>query len=153
MERTIYGHKTLQHECGIRCRNCGTKTDIEYHHIIPLSLGGNDTLSNIVPLCSTCHELLHFGKNNEISHSEATKRGVAKARAAGKQIGRKTGVKVETAKSVRAKGMILSLSSDFRGYMTDKEVMLAIGSIARNTYYKYKKELKHEASLYGMFAE
>lgn len=36
---------------GTVCCNCGATEDIEYHHIVPLLLGGNDVKSNIVPLC------------------------------------------------------------------------------------------------------
>ena len=134
----------MKAQCGVKCRNCGSTKSIEYHHIIPLVFGGKDVLSNIVPICSDCHALIHFGKTGQISHSEATKRGMMKAKQRGKQLGRKCGTTVETTKAVRAKGLILALSSDFRGHYTDKEVINTIGNISRNTYYKYKKELKDE---------
>jgi hypothetical protein len=35
---------------------------LEVHHIIPLSLGGPDVLSNVVALCPNCHRKQHFGK-------------------------------------------------------------------------------------------
>ena len=45
------------------CVNCGSAEDIEYHHVVPLCNGGNDIISNIVPLCHVCHNLAHEGRN------------------------------------------------------------------------------------------
>jgi hypothetical protein len=48
-----------------QCRNCGSKggnrgnTELHAHHVVPRSRGGNDTLSNLVTLCSTCHRQIH----------------------------------------------------------------------------------------------
>lgn len=70
-----------------------------------------------------------------------TSEGMAVARANGKQIGRAEGTKVETKKAKEKKQEILKLSKDFNGTNTDSEVM-AITGLARNTYYKYKRELK-----------
>lgn len=72
-----------------------------------------------------------------------TSEGIAIARAKGKQIGRATGTKVETRKAKESKEKIKALSKDFNGSNTDIEV-IAILKLARNTYYKYKAELKAE---------
>lgn len=40
------------------CVNCG-KPGEELHHVVPLSLGGNDIDSNKVWLCNECHNLIH----------------------------------------------------------------------------------------------
>lgn len=53
----------LRFQCGIYCANCGSSENIEYHHIVPLLLGGNDIASNIVPLCHACHKAAHTGRN------------------------------------------------------------------------------------------
>lgn len=45
-----------------RCCICH-KAFVEVHHIIPQSEGGDDTLDNAAPLCSTCHDL--YGGNPE----------------------------------------------------------------------------------------
>ncbi|MFG0887285.1 HNH endonuclease [Vibrio sp. CJQ_6] len=34
---------------------------LEVHHEVPLSQGGEDTLSNVVALCPNCHRKSHFG--------------------------------------------------------------------------------------------
>ena len=42
---------------GYKCMECG-KTDciLEVHHIKPRRLGGSDTISNLITLCSKCHD-------------------------------------------------------------------------------------------------
>ena len=59
----------------------------------------------------------------------------------GMQIGQKPGAKLTTKKSVEMKIKIQKMSKDFTGNMTDKEIIETL-KIARNTYYKYKKELQ-----------
>ncbi len=71
---------------------------------------------------------------------QRTKEGIETARLNGKQIGREKGTKIITKKSVESKEQILKYSKDFQGSLTDIEAMKLIG-LARNTYYKYKKEL------------
>ena len=71
---------------------------------------------------------------------QRTKEGIETARLNGKQIGQKKGVKLTTKKSIAAKEQIRKYSKDFDGTLKDVEVMKLIG-IARNSYYKYKKEL------------
>lgn len=71
-----------------------------------------------------------------------TSEGMKTAKLKGKRVGRCQGETVTTKKSISAKQIILRHSIDFGGSLTDKEVMQMIGDISRNTYYKYKKELK-----------
>lgn len=71
---------------------------------------------------------------------ERTKEGLETAKLNGKQIGNEKGVKLTTKKSVKAKEEIKAKAKDFGGSYTDTDLIKVIG-IARNTYYKYKKEL------------
>lgn len=41
---------------GDRCINCGSPDEIEWHHVVPLEVGGNDVDTNLVPLCYSCHK-------------------------------------------------------------------------------------------------
>jgi 5-methylcytosine-specific restriction endonuclease McrA len=41
--------------CGGRCLACGSSGDLTVDHVIPLSLGGTNTIENIQPLCSECN--------------------------------------------------------------------------------------------------
>lgn len=74
---------------------------------------------------------------------QRTKEGIATARLNGKQIGQKSGAKLVTKKSIEAKKQIKKFSKDFEGQLSDVDCMRMIG-LARNTYYKYKRELKAE---------
>ena len=47
---------------GNKCVNCGLTGCIEFHHIVPVALGGTDALSNVVPLCYACHKAAHTGR-------------------------------------------------------------------------------------------
>ena len=71
---------------------------------------------------------------------QRTREGIATARLDGKQIGRKKDAQVVTKKSIKAKEIIKRVSRDFGGNLNDAETIDLVG-IARNTYYKYKKEL------------
>ena len=75
---------------------------------------------------------------------QRTSEGVRRAQAEGKQVGRAQGTKVETRKAKAAKEIILKHSKAFSGTLGDAEVMKLTG-LARNTYYKYKAELKETA--------
>lgn len=44
---------------GNRCANCGATENIQYHHIVPLHMGGTNNPSNIIPLCTICHKKVH----------------------------------------------------------------------------------------------
>lgn len=45
------------------CCNCGSEENIEYHHIVPLALGGSNNMTNIVPICHRCHKAAHHGRH------------------------------------------------------------------------------------------
>lgn len=132
---------------GTICSNChiNCEQQIVFHHIIPLSLGGTDNDSNIVPLCTQCHQKIHgiTTEKAELSHSELTKLGMERARQAGKQIGGKKGSHYITKKSIIAKEIIKKECKDFNGNHTDAETMI-LANISKKTYYKYKKELREE---------
>ena len=57
--------------------------------------------------------------------------------------GAKLGVKLTTKKSISAKEIILKHSKDFGGTLSDAECMQLAG-VSRNTFYKYKAELKNQ---------
>lgn len=72
---------------------------------------------------------------------QRTREGIETARLNGKQIGRKKDAKITTKKSIATKEIIRKHSRDFSGTLSDVEVMQLTG-LSRNTYYKYKRELK-----------
>lgn len=74
---------------------------------------------------------------------QRTKEGIETARLNGKQIGRQRGAAIVTKKSIEAKKTIRKHSKDFDGSLTDAELLRLTG-LARNTYYKYKREMRKE---------
>jgi DNA invertase Pin-like site-specific DNA recombinase len=74
---------------------------------------------------------------------QRTREGIETARLNGKQIGAVPGKKLTTKKSLEAKEVIRKHSKDFGGSLNDVELMQMTG-LARNTYYKYKKELREQ---------
>ena len=41
-----------------RCELCGSKRELQAHHIIPICVGGPDVQANILVVCKKCHALL-----------------------------------------------------------------------------------------------
>lgn len=70
-----------------------------------------------------------------------TSEGIETARLNGKQIGLAKGTKLVTKKSIEMKKEIRKYSREFDGTLKDTDVLRLTG-LARNTYYRYKKELK-----------
>lgn len=74
---------------------------------------------------------------------QRTKEGLITAKANGKQIGRAVGATFETKKAKDSKAKIVKLSKSFDGTLKDAEVIDLL-NIDRGTYYRYKKQIKHE---------
>lgn len=76
---------------------------------------------------------------------QRTREGIREAKRNGTQVGRAAGAKVITKKSLEAKKLIQEYSKDFGGTLNDIDTMVQIrarvGSLSRNSYYKYKREL------------
>ena len=75
-----------------------------------------------------------------------TAEGLITAKLNGKQIGQPKGAKLTTKKSVQAKELIKKFSQDFDGSLEDSDVIKLAG-ISKNTYYKYKREIREEIAL------
>ena len=70
-----------------------------------------------------------------------TSEGLLTAKLQGKRVGTPKGATFETKKSVAAKKKMLEICRDFGGTLSDKDAMKVL-SVASNTFYKYKRELK-----------
>ncbi len=77
---------------------------------------------------------------------QRTKEGIATARLHGKQVGGIHGKKLNVKKKRPAKEIILHHSITFGGSLNDAECARLAG-ISRNTYYKYKQEIR-EGKIY-----
>ena len=74
---------------------------------------------------------------------QRTKEGIETARLNGKQIGQRPGNKLKIKKKTPTKEKILKYSKNFNGSLADPECIRIVG-VSRNTFYKYKKELREE---------
>lgn len=120
-----------------------------------------NALENSIPMTGTAVDCILAGVNQylmtlakeqirlafeqaekEVEHlHQRTREGIQTAKLNGKQIGQPQGAKLTTKKSIAAKEIILKHSKDFGGTLSDGEVMILTG-LARNTFYKYKRELR-----------
>ena len=74
---------------------------------------------------------------------QRTKEGIQTARLDGKQIGQRQGAKLNVKKAAAAKEVILKHSKDFGGTLDDAEC-LKLAGCSRNSFYRYKKQLREE---------
>ena len=74
---------------------------------------------------------------------QRTAEGILTAKLNGKQIGLEKGTKLTTKKSITAKETIKKHSKDFNGTLADEDVIKLAG-ISRNSFYKYKREIREE---------
>lgn len=72
---------------------------------------------------------------------QRTREGIETARLNGKQIGQRKGNKLKVKKKAPAIEKIIKFSKTFNGVLEDKEC-IKIAGISRNTYYRYKKEIR-----------
>jgi len=106
------------------CCNCSQPAD-HVHHIVPLHLGGQDALGNMVAICTACHGLLH-GCSFGLNHRAASTAGQQRARAAGKPIGRPRSYTPEQA------AMALQLREDGTSLRDiGKKLGLSLGTVQR----------------------
>lgn len=130
--------KELILEKGTICCNChiDKKDTIQFHHVIPLSIGGNDCSSNIVPLCDNCHNLIHHStiKNGSYNHSALIKKGMQKAKEQGIIAGRR-------------KTTINNISEEFKNfyYPQIKNKSMSIMEVSRQTKLSRKTIYKYIA--------
>ena len=68
--------------------------------------------------------------------------GMREAKNKGAHIGLPKGSKLTTKKSLECKAIIQKHSKDFGGSLEDPDVIKLCGC-SRNSYYKYKREIKH----------
>lgn len=76
---------------------------------------------------------------------QRTREGMETARLNGKKIGIEKGTKLTTKKSIAAKEAIRKHSIDFGGSLSDADCIKLTG-ISRNSFYKYKKEIREETT-------
>lgn len=68
---------------------CGSKENLEHHHVLPLALGGKDEEENLITLCSKHHVQIHNMSDKRIHASELIKKTKERDKKLGKFIGGK----------------------------------------------------------------
>lgn len=66
--------ETLAQMYGTKCYVCGREEEIEWHHVKPLWMGGEDTFENMIPVCYTCHKELSRRTPKEAKRLKAHKK-------------------------------------------------------------------------------
>ena len=61
------------------CFECGSTEEIQMHHIVPKSRGGEKVIS----ICYSCHQKAHHKKAKSVNHRQLVSERIAKARAKG----------------------------------------------------------------------
>jgi 5-methylcytosine-specific restriction endonuclease McrA len=56
--KSIYVKKALE-RANNKCYYCGSKSNLEAHHIVPLFAGGTNDDTNLQVLCDDCHKRKH----------------------------------------------------------------------------------------------
>jgi 5-methylcytosine-specific restriction endonuclease McrA len=51
---------------GWRCQACGSRTNLQVHHIQLRSQSGNDDAVNLTTLCVNCHQWVHLPSQSEV---------------------------------------------------------------------------------------
>lgn len=117
------------------CAACGKETDLQYHHLVPVLLGGKTEPNNIIVLCGVCHQKWHDQKGAD-HHNHLVKAGIAKARDNGIKVGKKP------ADGERIMRLISENSTQFNAnsLMTEREIM-EMAKVRSVCYYKYKRQL------------
>ena len=67
------------------CVACGSRDDLQHHHLVAKTRGGSDAEANRITLCTSCHDKLH---EQRYGASKQSKTGLAARRARGASIGR-----------------------------------------------------------------
>ena len=131
--------KTLQNQMQITCSTGSLATDNLVSNIV-------DALNQYtMELAKEQVRIVFEQAQKEVDDLQIrTSQGLLTAKINGKQIGRAKGSTVITKKSQEAKAKIVKYSKDFEGSLSDADAIKLIG-ISRNTFYKYKAQLRDDA--------
>ena len=70
------------------CVACGSRDDLQHHHLVAKTRGGSDAEANRITLCTSCHDKLHEQRYGASKQSKRIKTALAARRARGASIGR-----------------------------------------------------------------
>jgi hypothetical protein len=119
------------------CQNCEYTEDLSIHHVVPLVLGGNNVIGNLIRLCEKCHQNIH---DKGIGNKRLQREGVERAKKAGKYKGMPK--KYTDNHEGLQKALILFRNRD-KNRLTVAEIVERTG-VSRPTIYREIKRQKHQ---------
>ena len=111
---------------GELCINCGEPAH-DLHHVVPKCLGGGEG-GNLVPLCWSCHGLVH--ELDRVKHKSLQKAGIEVAKKSGKYKGRKPSYSQE---------QLTQVMDMVAQYSRTKDIVRATG-LSRQTVLRIKAD-------------
>ena len=126
----------IKDKVGRSCANCGATDDLQYHHIVPLAIGGNDIVSNMVCLCARCHWVIHQGAKPTFDHGECVKAGIKAAKERGVKWGKKPKDREKIVRVIAENSTMFNAFSE----LTEREVMEKAG-VQAELYYECRRDL------------
>lgn len=123
------------------CAVCGSTEDLNQHHFIPRSQGGDDKETNMLTLCYNHHNEIHNrAYKDKVNHSKLTKEGLERAKKRGVVLGNPSNlveynkIKKRTVKkyAYEYKDLILSFYTKGMTYRKICEEMQKLGIKTRN---------------------
>ena len=119
---------------GNTCCNCGSQIDIQYHHIVPIAVGGNHILSNLVCICGICHTKIHGNKRTE-NWKELQLAGIQKAKENGVHFGK------QPANYESIMASIAQHLTVFEGGDLTEDEIIELNNIKPTTFHKVRRML------------
>lgn len=117
------------------CAACGRTDDLQYHHLVPIELGGKDEPENIIVLCGVCHQKWHR-QNGREHHNSLVKDGITRAKERGVHFGRP---QADYEKVMR---LIAENSTQFNeGSLVTEHEIMAMCNVKEVCYAKCKRML------------
>ena len=132
------GQRVSQHIINAKyhfCAACGSEHDLQYHHLVPVSLGGVDEPSNIIVLCATCHQKWHQ-QGGRVHHNYLVKHGIERAKERGVHVGK------PQADYENVMKLIAQYSTQFnQDSLTTEHEIMAMAGVKEVCYAKCKRML------------
>jgi hypothetical protein len=116
------------------CFECESTEEIQMHHIVPKSRGGEKMIS----ICYCCHQKAHHKKAKSVNHKQLVSEGIASSRAAGtkwrcitkeeSKIGREAYIKKTAAQRQEIGSMLNDLKEKGLSYSAIADRLNSMGS-------------------------
>ena len=124
---------------GCTCVNCGSTEKIEYHHIVPLCMGGTNRLTNIAPVCVNCHVAIHGeAEYRKLAFQKATRKPKPKYEEFEKVFWDYANCKIDSSEVKTLLGMSpkasLSAKKEYQMFLYRNKISRVVNHVA-----KYKK--------------